>query len=126
MIWLRVNRVMVAVVIWSAPVWRLTSSRAAAMTEPASLTASRTRLGIATLVSRRDAASTASLPNTVIAAATASSAPYSSLVVISSWAMSVCRCASEAPYSAWAKPPNTGVPPTTVISLARRSPCEIC
>ena len=40
--------------------------------------------------------------------------------------MSLCRCASDAPYSARLNPPNRGVPSTTVISLLRRSPCEIC
>ncbi|PQM46459.1 hypothetical protein C1Y40_03372 [Mycobacterium talmoniae] len=65
------NRVIVLAWIWSAPVWRLTSSRAAAMTALASGTASRTRAGTAVLVSRRDAASTVSLPNASIAAVTA-------------------------------------------------------
>ena len=94
------KRVIVAVLIWSAPVWNFTSSRSLAIAELASHTESRTRLGTAALVSRRDAASTTSLPNTVIAAATAFGAPYRSAVVTSSWAMSVCRWASEAPYSA--------------------------
>ncbi len=71
MTWTRVNRVMVSVRIWSAPVWCCTCSRAAAMTALASGTESRMRAGTAVLVSRRDAVSTVSVPNASIAAATA-------------------------------------------------------
>ena len=95
------------------------------ITAAASGTDFRIRDGMADLVSRRDAISTASLPKTSIAAPTAASAPYSSLVVTISWATSACICSSVAPYSALPKPPKRAVPSSMVISLLRRSPWEI-
>ncbi len=58
------------------------------------------------------------MPNTSIAAPTAASAPYNSVVVTRSWAMSACSCSSVAPYSALPNPPKSAVPSSTVISLA--------
>src|SRR5271156_2380401 len=86
--WLRLNRVTASAWIFSVPVWRITAARLREMTPLASLTESRMCLGTAVLVSRRDAVSTASLPSTSIAAATASSAPYSADVVTNNCAMS--------------------------------------
>jgi hypothetical protein len=71
MICLRVNRVMFSAWILSAPVWRITSSRADSMTALPSATAVRIRCGTADLVNRPDAASTSSLPKASIAASTA-------------------------------------------------------
>ena len=95
------------------------------MTAPASATDSRIRFGTADLVSRRDAVRMVSLPNASIAAPTADSASYRADVVTRSWAMSDWSWASVAPYSALPNPPNSTVPSSTVISLLRRSPCEI-
>ncbi len=74
MTWPRVNRVIVAVLIWSAPVWRFTSARALEREAPVPFTGSRIFAGTAALVSLRDAFRIASLPNTSIAAPTADSA----------------------------------------------------
>ena len=84
------------------------------------------RDGTADFVRRREAASTAVRPKCTMAAATADDASYSDDVVTSNWAISDCSWVSVAPYSALPKPPNSTRSPSTVISLARRSPCEIC
>ena len=125
MICLRVKRVMVSSRIALAPVWRLTSSRAAAVTALASPRDRRSRGGSAERVSRREALSTLSVPNSAIAARTEGSAPNFAVVVTSSCATSDCICSSEAPYSEAPNPPNRAVPASMVISLARRSPWAI-
>ena len=72
MSWLRVNRVTVSVRISSTRVWRFTSSRAAEMTALGIVARiAGCPSGTADFVSRRDAVSTASLPNASIAARTA-------------------------------------------------------
>ncbi len=81
---------------------------------------------MADFVSRRDPSSTASDPSAVTAALTDASAPNVAVVVSRSWAISDCRCSSEAPYSELPKPPNSAVPlSSTVISEDRKSPWEI-
>ncbi len=95
------------------------------MTAPASATDLRIRDGMADLVSRREAFRIASLPKTSTAAPTAAGAPYTSVVVIRSWAASACSCSSLAPYSALPNPPKRAVPSSMVISAHRRSPWEI-
>src|SRR5271166_994180 len=125
MTWLRVNRVMVSVWISLAPVWRITSSRAAEMTAPESPTDFRRRRGRADFVSRPDAVRTESFPKWVMAAATADFASYTAVVVTRSWAMSDWSWRSVAPYSALSKPPKRALPSSTVISELRRSPWEI-
>jgi hypothetical protein len=117
-----VNLVMVSDLIWSAPVCRFTSSRAADMMAPASATDLRIRAGTADLVSRREARRTVSFPSTSTAAPTAASAPNKSVVVTRSWATSACSCSSVAPYSAFPNPPKHAVPSSMVTSLLRRSP----
>ena len=107
MIWLRVNRVMVSVLIWSAPVWRFTSSRAADMTAPASATDlpdSFRHSGFREPARRRQDGVLAERRRSP--RRTADSAPYSAVVVTSSWAMSDCSWASVAPYSALPNPPK--------------------
>ena len=125
MICLRVKRVTVSVWICAAPVCNLTSSRTDARTAFGSVRLLVSRAGMADRVSRRDAASTVSVPRAAMAALTAALAPNRSVVVASSCATSDCSCSSGAPYSELPNPPNSPVSPSTVTSVARRSPWAI-
>ena len=81
---------------------------------------------MAAFVNRPDAVNTDSLPNAAMAAVTEGRGPYSQVVVTSNCAMSDCIRVSSAPYSALPNPPKRTLPSwSTVISFARRSPCEI-
>ena len=117
------NRVIVSGWILSAPVCFFTSSRAAVIRGLGVVDRAADPFRQCRLVSRREAVSTVSLSSASIGHAPPARRRTCRWWSSNSWAMSDCSCSSDAPYSGVAEAAEQRLaPPSTVISLRRRSP----